>query len=115
MTFLPSVIRAEYRGGLCIHLTFNDLSERTVDFRPWLEGPVFDALKDPAYFREFFLDGGTVVWPNGADIAPETLYEAPIHRGEPAASRRTRGKRPQGATASAATRRSRRPRKCRIR
>ncbi len=32
MTFLPSVIRAEYRGGFRIHLTFNDLSERTVDF-----------------------------------------------------------------------------------
>jgi hypothetical protein len=76
MTFLPSVIRAQYRGGFRIHLTFNDLSERTVDFRPWLEGPVFEALKDPAYFREFFVDGGTVGWPNGADIAPETLYEA---------------------------------------
>ncbi len=94
MTFLPSVIRAEYRGGFRIRLTFNDLSEGTVDFRPWLEGPVFDALKDPAYFREFFVDGGTVVWPNGADIAPETLYEA-------AASERTRGKRPRRGTAKA--------------
>ena len=97
MTFLPSVIRAEYRGGFRIHLTFNDLSERTVDFRPWLEGPVFEPLKDPAYFREFFVDGGTVAWPNGADIAPETLYEA-------AASQRTRGKRPQRATANARVR-----------
>ncbi len=76
MTFLPSVVRADYRGGFRIRLTFNDLTERTVDFRTWLEGPVFEALKDPAYFREFFVDGGTVVWPNGADIAPETLYEA---------------------------------------
>jgi hypothetical protein len=76
MTFLPSVVRAEYRGGFRIHLTFNDLSERTVDFRRWLQGPVFEALKDPAYFRKFLIDGGTVAWPNGADIAPETLYEA---------------------------------------
>jgi len=76
MTFLLYVVRADYRGGFRIHLAFNDLTERTVDFRAWLEGPVFEALKDPAYFREFFVDGGTVVWPNGADIAPETLYEA---------------------------------------
>ncbi|MGH9444628.1 MAG: DUF2442 domain-containing protein [Terriglobia bacterium] len=76
MTFLPSVTRAEYRGGFRIHLTFNDLSEGTVDFLPWLEGPVFEALKDPAYFCGFFVDGGAVAWPNGADIAPEALYEA---------------------------------------
>jgi hypothetical protein len=104
MTFLPSVIRADYRGGFRIHLTFNDLLERTVDFRPWLEGPVFEALKDPAYFREFFVDGGAVAWPNGADIAPETLYEA-------AASQRARGKRPPRATANARVR----PAKARVR
>lgn len=95
MTFLPSVVRAEHRGGFRIHLTFNDLSERTVDFRPWLEGPVFEALKDPAYFRQFFLDGGTVAWPNGADVAPETLYEAAASS-EPAPSARV-GRGPAGA------------------
>ncbi len=75
MSFLPSVVRAEYRGGYRIHVTFNDDSDKTIDFRQWLEGPVFEPLKDPEYFRRFFLDGGTVVWPNGADIAPETLYD----------------------------------------
>jgi hypothetical protein len=87
MMFLPSVVRADYRGKFRIHLTFNDHSERTLDFRRWLQGPVFEALKDPAYFRGFFVEGGTVAWPNGADIAPETLYEAatraPKHRTYP--------------------------------
>jgi hypothetical protein len=75
MQFLPIVVRAEYREQYQISLTFNDGLDATVDFSPWLQGPVFEPLKDRAYFRRFFLDGGTVTWPNGADIAPETLYE----------------------------------------
>ena len=75
MAFLPSVTRAEYRGGYCIHVTFNDGKSGTIDFLQWLEGPIFEPLRDGEYFQRFFLDGGTVSWPNGADIAPETLYE----------------------------------------
>jgi hypothetical protein len=74
MTVLPSIIRAEYRGGHRIRLTFDDGQQKTIDFHNWLEGPVFEPLRDPEYFSRFFLDGGTLVWPNGADIAPETLY-----------------------------------------
>jgi hypothetical protein len=76
MVFLPQVVGARHEAGFRIHLRFNDGTEGTVDFQPWLSGAVFEPLKRLAYFRKFFLDGGTVVWPNGADIAPETLYEA---------------------------------------
>lgn len=72
---LPSVTQAEYRGGYRIHVTFRDGVAGIVDFEPWLSGPVFEPVKDLEYFRQFFLDGGTVAWPNGADIAPETIYE----------------------------------------
>ena len=75
MAFLPSVTRAEYCGDYRIQLTFNDGKSGTIDFVRWLEGPIFEPLKDLEYFQRFFLDGGTVSWPNGADIAPETLYE----------------------------------------
>jgi len=75
MVFLPTVIRAEYRGEYRIHLVFNDGVENTVDFSAWLEGPVFEPLRDQESFRRFFVEGSTVTWPNGADIAPETLYE----------------------------------------
>ena len=76
MDYLPSVIRAHYEGGFRIHFTFTDDVQGTLDLQGWLEGPVFEPLKDRTYFQRFFVDGGTVVWPNGADIAPETLYEA---------------------------------------
>ena len=59
-----------------VHRRLQDHSERTVDLRPWSQGPVFEPVKDPDYFREFFMEGGTVAWPNGADIAPATLHEA---------------------------------------
>jgi hypothetical protein len=75
MERLPTVTGAEYRGDHKIHLTFNDGAQGTVDFSDWLDGPVFEPLKDLVYFRRFFLEGGTVTWPNGADIAPETLHQ----------------------------------------
>ena len=98
MRFLPTVVQAEYRGAFRIHIVFNDNSENTIDFREWLQGPVFEPLKDPAYFQRFFVDGGTVVWPNGADVAPETLYdvkgrEKRLNRPlQPSKARRGRGK-----------------------
>lgn len=87
MDFLPAVTQARYLDGHRIELVFNDGTCAAVDFASpefgWLEGPVFEPLKDPAYFRRFSLDGGTVSWPNGADIAPETLYDA-ARAGRPA-------------------------------
>lgn len=75
MKALPSVVRAEYRVKFKIHLVFSDGIEGTIDFSDWLTGPVFEPLKDPAYFQRFFIEAGTIAWPNGADIAPETLHE----------------------------------------
>jgi hypothetical protein len=75
MNSAPVVVSAEYEGDLRIYLTFNDGVEATVDFRDWLSGPLSNRLKDRDYFARFFVEGGTVTWPNGADIAPETLHE----------------------------------------
>ena len=75
MKSLPVVVGAEYRGDFRLRLVFNDGGEGTIDFSEGLTGPVFQPLRDPEYFSRFFLEGGTVAWPNGADIAPETLHE----------------------------------------
>lgn len=72
---LPVVISAEYRGKYRIHVAFSDGVAGVVDFSDWLDRPVFEPLEDPKYFSRFFIDGGTIAWPNGADIAPESLHE----------------------------------------
>jgi len=74
MTILPQVIEARYVSDYCIELLFNTGLRKTVDFTRWLKGPVFEPLRNRAEFRKFFIAGGSVCWPNGADIAPETLF-----------------------------------------
>jgi hypothetical protein len=61
-----------------LRLTFEDGTNGTVDLAGELWGPIFEPLKDPERFAEVRLDDvcGTIVWPNGADFAPEWLYEA---------------------------------------
>jgi len=60
-----------------VWLRFNDGSEGEVDLSEELDGPVFEPLKDPEVFAQFRLDPDihTLVWPNGADFAPEFLHE----------------------------------------
>ena len=72
---LPSVTTAKYVKGYLIAVKFNDGTKKVIDFEPWLNGPIFKPLKNKDYFKKFFVDGPTIAWPNGADIAPETLYE----------------------------------------
>ena len=73
---LPSVTKAKYVRDYFIEVKFNDGRTKVIDFEPWLTGPIFRPLKSKVYFKKFFVDGATIAWPNGADIAPETLYEA---------------------------------------
>jgi hypothetical protein len=67
---------AHVLGSHSLCLTFNDGTTKQVNVSPLLEGPVFEPLRDPAFFAAMILDPtcGTVVWPNGADFAPEALY-----------------------------------------
>jgi hypothetical protein len=73
------VVTAAASGGHSLDLTFKDGTRKRVNLLPLLDGPIFAPLRDPEYFARVELDSvaGTVVWPNGADIAPETLYNLP--------------------------------------
>jgi hypothetical protein len=73
---LPSVTNVNYVRDYLIEVKFNDGTKKVIDIEPWLTGPIFKPLKNKDYFKKFFVDGPTIAWPNGADIAPETLYEA---------------------------------------
>ncbi len=73
---MNDVIKVEYRGGYVYYILFDDGTEEEVDFSEYLSlGPVFEALRDRVVFSKAKLEGGTIAWPNGADVAPETLYE----------------------------------------
>ncbi|MBP7963548.1 MAG: DUF2442 domain-containing protein [Caldilineaceae bacterium] len=60
-------------------LRFSDGSERTINFLPVLNGPIFGPLTDPNLFRQVRLnsDTGTIEWPNGADFNPTILHDWP--------------------------------------
>jgi hypothetical protein len=76
MSYLPQVIGARYISGFIVSTRFDDGTEKRIDVSQWFKGPVFEPLKDPKLFKRFFIEGGTLAWPNGVDIAPETLYAA---------------------------------------
>jgi len=74
---IPQVIEAEYIRDYVIHVRFADGAEGDIDLENELDGEVFEPLKDLAYFRTFEVhpELHTITWPNGADFAPEFLYE----------------------------------------
>jgi hypothetical protein len=73
-----AVVEARYVADHVVWLRFRDGSSGRVDLSGELHGRVFEPLRDPDYFRQFRLDPelDTLVWPNGADFAPEYLHRA---------------------------------------
>ncbi len=71
------VKEAKYLHNYVIWVRFNDGTEGEVDLSKELEGEVFGSLKNIQNFKSFNVDPilETIVWENGADLAPEFLYE----------------------------------------
>lgn len=78
--------------GYRLRLTLTDGTVMVRDVRPLLVGPIFEPLReDERRFAEARAEGGTVVWPNGADLCPDVL----IWGGPPPADARSRPRRRQ--------------------
>ncbi len=71
------VVEAKHVEGYRIWVRFRDGRAGVVDLERELVGPVFEPVRDPEMFKRFIIhpEFHTLVWPNGADIAPEALYE----------------------------------------
>jgi len=69
------VTSVEYLEDYKLKLKFNNGAEGVVDLRAELYGEVFEPLKDKQLFKQVRLTSRTIEWPNGADFAPEFLYE----------------------------------------
>ena len=71
------VLEARYLRDYIVWLKFRDGTSGEIDLGPELWGEVFEPLKDVAFFRQFKVDPEceTLVWPNGADFAPEFLHD----------------------------------------
>ena len=79
MRSTPMITEAKPLNGYFVRVAFEDGTQADVDLSYLLSyGGVFEPLRDLEYFRRLRADqeAGTIVWPNDADIAPETLYAA---------------------------------------
>ena len=76
----PRLINAEYIDGYKIKVTFSDGASGLIDLESELWGEVFEPLKDPKIFQSFSINDElkTIVWPTGADLSPEFLYQQAV-------------------------------------
>jgi hypothetical protein len=74
---IVDVVQARVLARYIVELEFEAGETKVIDLEPLLHGPVFEPLiRDYGLFIQLRVDpeAGTVVWPNGADISPRTLY-----------------------------------------
>ena len=69
------ILNAVYQSDYRINLFFNNGETIIVDLSDELDGKIFEPLKDKSFFQLFTIKYNTIEWSNGADFAPEYLFE----------------------------------------
>jgi hypothetical protein len=69
-------LRATFVDGTCGEVWLRSFLES-----PQISGTIFEPLRDPEFFRQARVELGAVTWPNGADLAPDAMYDAIRERG----------------------------------
>ncbi len=74
---IHEVVDVKLLHGYVVECVFDDLTQGAVDLKPFLGRGIFRDLLDKRKFKQLRVDAelGTLCWPNGADVAPETLYQ----------------------------------------
>lgn len=71
------VKEVHYIQNYKLRVLFDNNSKKLVDLSSYLEGEIFEPLKNIEYFKQVKVDEDieTIFWENGADFSPEFLYE----------------------------------------
>ena len=73
---MEKITKVEALDNYRLEISFDDGVKGVISLSDRLFGPVFEPLKDPSFFAKVQVDEfGAVTWPNGADLAPDALYE----------------------------------------
>jgi hypothetical protein len=73
---LHEIVRVRALQNYRLKIEFRDGVSGTIDLSGELDGEMFEPLRDEAFFRQVRVDEfGAIAWPNGADLAPDALYD----------------------------------------
>ena len=73
---MDKVVSIRVLPDFAIEAVFDDGVKGVVKLKDRLDGPMFEPLRDPAFFAQARIDEfGVICWPNGADLAPDALYD----------------------------------------
>ena len=77
MERIPRIDKVQTRPPYFLTVQFDNGEVRELDMKEELWGKMFEPLRDPGFFSQVRVhpELRTVVWPNGLDLAPETLYD----------------------------------------